>query len=92
MIYVKDEKILERIGINNISDMYAIYTKGEVISSESIDNENKIILSMLNDNNEQEIDNSNCDADFEKVSSDYQVLENYMYGDIKVYKKNNKHT
>lgn len=86
MEYVRDQKILERIGAYQQPNIYAVYTKGEVITSEMLEEEDKLLSSFSNDI-EEEIDNSKCNADFENVSDNYEVIENYMYGDIKVYRK-----
>lgn len=81
MKYIKDKTILKRLGIT--TDMYAIY----VGSDDNILNSYEEIEDDIYDYEKENIDNSKCDEDFEKVSDNYQVINNYMHGDIKVYKK-----
>ena len=83
---VKDADILKRLGIYGVKDVYAVYKKGKSFSKEDLEREASYISSFT-DEDEEVIDNSNCDADFEKVSDGYKAVENYMYGDILVYRK-----
>ena len=82
MKYVEDKVLLKKLGVT--ADMYAVYSSNEDILNNNNINE---IDDDIYDYEKENIDNSKCNEDFEKVSDNYQIIENYVRGDIKVYKK-----
>lgn len=82
MKYINDKNILKRLGVT--ADMYAIYSSDDIVLNNNIPTD---IEDEVYDYEKENIDNSKCNEEFEKVSDGYKGIENYMHGDIKVYKK-----
>lgn len=78
MSIVKDKKILKKLDMKK--GYYAVYSDDETISS--IDEPIIDEMDTIDD-----IDNSQCDAQFETVSEGYTGNDNYMKGVIKVLEK-----
>jgi len=82
MDFVRDRKILDRIGCKG-RDEYACYVDG--LSDD--DKDAGFAIPEGVDLDEDEFDNTNCDADFEKVADGYTGTEGFMKGAISRMRK-----